>query len=189
MKFLSKIFCVMFLSILCPAVAKTQNFNVEIRSAAFFHSSKRFRDVYGDVGCSYQLEASALLNNCWNGWVNFDWFSDHRKLKKCHASTDVSIFNTSVGLKYTHQFCKRYVAYVGIGPSFSRIWLKNKCHCEHEKISKFVIGGLLKTGIYYFFTCDLFLDLFFDYLYQPVHIDRHIDIGGFKTGVGIGKQF
>lgn len=188
-KFLFKIFCVTFLLNFCSVLAEVQNFNVEIRTAAFFHSSKRFRDVYGNVGCSYQLEASTHLYNCWDGWVNFDWFSKHRKLNKCHASTNVSISNISFGIKYPYQFCERYIAYAGIGPSISRIWLRNKSRCEHEKVSKLAIGCLLKTGIYYFVTCDLFVDLFFDYLYQPIHFHHDVDIGGIKTGIGVGKQF
>lgn len=179
----------MFMAIFCPAASYVQDINVEIRSAAFFHSSKRFREIYGNVGCSYQLEASTYLCSCLDGWANLDWFSKHDKPKACPGNTRVSIANISLGVKYPYQLCENYIAYVGIGPSLSEVWLKNHSQCEHERVSKVAFGGVLKTGIYCFITCDIFLDLFIDYLYQPIHFDKQVDIGGLKTGVGIGMQF
>lgn len=184
-----RVLFVTFLISFCPIMVKAQEVNVEIRGAAFFHSSERFREIYGNVGASYQIEASTPLCNCWDGWVNLDWSSDHDKSKRCDASTRVSITNFSFGIKYPYQFCERYIAYIGIGPSISRVRLKNKSQCEHERISKLAIGGVLKTGIYYFITCNLFVDLFVDYLYQPIHFEKRVDIGGVKTGIGVGAQF
>lgn len=79
---------------------------------------------------------------------------------------------------------------MGAGPSFGRIWLKNKPHYrEDERTTKTVFGGVVKSGIYYTITDCLFLDLFVDYLYQPVHFDKHVNIGGVKIGAGIGVKF
>lgn len=186
--FLKLIFAI-FLPNLCLAAAEIQDINAEFRYGAFFHTSKRFREIYGNVGASYQLEASTHVYNCLDGWVNLDWFNDHGKPEKCNGNTTVNIANVSLGLKYPYCFCEKYIAYIGIGPSIGRIWLKNKSRCEHEKISKLAIGGLLKTGIYCFITCNIFVDLFIDYLYQPVHFEKDVDIGGIKPGIGIGIQF
>lgn len=187
-----KLFFFIFLINCCPIVAEmaeAPNINVEIRSGAFFHSSKRFREIYGNVGGSYQLEASTRLCNCWNGWANLDWFSDHGKSKECKVKTNVNVASLSFGLKYPYQFCERYIAYVGIGPCISKIWLKNRSQFEHEKVSKSAVGGVLKTGICYFITCSIFLDVFVDYLYQPVHFEKRVDIGGIKAGIGVGSRF
>lgn len=165
------------------------NSNVEVRSAAFFHSSERFKEIYGNVGASYQLEASTKLYDCFEGWANFDWFSKHGKSDRLNDPTNVSIANISLGMKFPYQFCEKFTAYIGIGPSLSRIWLKNKSHCRHETVSKWAIGGVLKTGIYYFISKRIFIDVFVDYLYQPVHFETHVDMGGFKTGVGLGVKF
>lgn len=158
--FFFKLFFFLLLLNRFPLVAEIQDINVEVRSGAFFHSPKRFREIYGSVGVSYQLEATTHLCNCWDGWANFDWFSDHGKPKDCDAKTRVSIASISFGVKYPYQFCERYIAYIGIGPSISRIWLKNRSGCEHERISKLAIGGVLKSGIYYFITCNIFLTSF-----------------------------
>lgn len=185
-------FIFVFLCInLCPLIANIES-SLEIRTAAFFHSSERFRNIYGNVSGSYQLETSTKWNecNCFETFANFDWFSKHGRSKGFKDKTRVNIANISVGIKFPYQLSQCFTAYVGIGPSFSRISIKNHGHCcNHQKVSKLAVGGLLKSGIYYFFNKCVFVDLFVDYLYQPVHFKRHVDIGGLKTGIGIGVKF
>jgi hypothetical protein len=181
-------FILLFLTNINPLLAEFQS-SVEIRSAAFFHSSERFREIYGNPGTSYQFEASTKLYDCLDGWTNFDWFSKHGKSDGFNDPTRVSIANISLGIKFPYQFSEKFTAYIGIGPSLSRIWLKNKSQFSHETVSKLAIGGILKTGIYYFINRHVFIDVFADYLYQPVNFETHVDIGGFKVGAGMGIKF
>lgn len=163
--------------------------SLEIRSAAFFHSSERFRDIYGNVGGNYQIEASTKLYDYVDGWANIDWFSKHGKSDGFNDPTRVSIANISLGIKFPYRLSEQFTAYIGVGPSLSRIWLKNKSQCGHETVSKWAIGGVLKTGVYYFISKGVFIDVFIDYLYQPVHFETHVDIGGVKAGLGVGVKF
>lgn len=172
----------------CSLLAEMES-HLEIRSAAFLHSSKLFREIYGNTEVSYQLEASTKLYDYVDEWVNFDWFSKHGKSDGLNDPTRVSIASLSLGIKVPYQFRERLITYIGIGLSLSRIWLKNKGECNHETVSKLAIGGILKTGIYYFISPRVFIDVFVDYLYQPVHFEKHVDIGGFKTGIGLGVKF
>lgn len=163
--------------------------SVEIRSSAFFHSSNLFREIYGNPGVNYQLEASTNLYDYFVGWANFDWFSKHGKSVGFNDSTRVNIANFSLGIKFPYELSEQFTAYIGIGPSFGRIRLKNQSQCNPETVSKFAMGGVVKTGVYYFITENMFIDVFVDYLYQPVKFESHVDIGGFKTGTGIGIIF
>ena len=163
--------------------------SIEIRSAVFFHSSERFREIYSNVGASYQLEASTKVYDDFDGWVNLDWFSKHGNSEGSYNPTRVSIANISLGMKYPYQFYEKFTAYIGLGPSFSRIRLKNKSQCGHETVSKWAVGCVLKTGICHFINESMFIDFFVDYLYQPVHFETHVDIGGFKVGAGLGVKF
>lgn len=179
-----------FLLLVVPLTAEIQEVSVEVRSAAFFHSSGRFREIYGTVGGCYQLEVSTPLFHCTDGWVNFDWFSKHKKSKECEVcNSRLYIANISCGVKFPYQFCEQLTAYLGIGPSFSRVWLRNKSKHDHERVTKLAVGGVLKSGVVYFINACMFIDLFVDYLYQPVHFEKHVDIGGLKTGAGIGLKF
>jgi hypothetical protein len=69
------------------------------------------------------------------------------------------------------------------------VHLKNKSQCTHQTVSKWAVGGVLKTGIYYTVCERIFIDFFVDYLYQPVSFHHRVDVGGFKTGVGVGVKF
>lgn len=186
-KIFLKIWFAIFLITPFLAIVEAQEISVEARSGAFFHSSKRFREIYGNVGVSYQLEASAHLCHCLEGWTNFSWFSRDKKSEGC--SSRASIANISLGIRFPYRFCEGFIAYIGIGPSFSEIWLKNRSECCREKVSKLAVGGILKTGLYYFFNHCVFIDVFVDYLYQPVNFHKHVDIGGVLPGAGVGIKF
>lgn len=170
----------------------------EFRGAGFFHSSHRFREIYGNVGTSYQIEAAGNFNccnlDCNLGWfANVDWTQKKGRSEGLNDPTKMSIANLSFGLKYLYPFFCNYTAYAGIGPSFSRIALDN--HHSHQRShnnrynSRIAIGGIIKTGVLYSINCNLFLDGFVDYLYQPVNYSTNVDIGGFKLGAGIGYKF
>ncbi len=183
---LFRIFLILLCLTLCPLFAQS---SIEIRAAAFFPSSTRFKEIYGNVGASYQLEASTKLYNCLDGWANFDWFSKHGKSVGFNDPTRVSIANFSLGIKFPYQLSKQFTVYIGVGPSLARIWLKNKSQFGHKNPSKLALGGVLKTGLYYFISKQIFIDVFVDYLYQPVHFEKTVDIGGIKTGIGVGVKF
>lgn len=95
--------------------------SLEIRSAAFFHSSERFRDIYGNVGGNYQLEVSTKLYDYVDGWGNLDWFSKHGKSDGLKDPTRVRIGNISLGIKFPYRLCEQFTAYIGAGPTLSRI--------------------------------------------------------------------
>ena len=162
---------------------------VELRSAAFIPTDNLFRDIYGNAGASYQLEASSAVYEGLDVWGNLDLFSKPGRSVGLGNSTEILIANTSVGIKVPFQFSEKISPYIGIGISLGRVWLKNNSFCGEDKASKFAVGGVLKTGINYFFMENVFLDVFIDYLYQPVHFETDIDIGGLKTGIGLGIQF
>lgn len=163
--------------------------SVQIRTDAFFPSAHRFREIYGSVGPSYEIEASRKFNSFIDGWVNFDWFYKSGEGKGCHTKTHINIANGSFGIKFVYQFSKPVGIYLGLGPTFGGVWVKNESHCGHEKISKFAFGGILKSGFTFSLSKHVFLDLFADYFYQPVHFEHHVNIGGVRTGLGLGYKF
>lgn len=186
---MNKFICILISSFLAfsssiTAIEEMHNFDIEFRTAAFFPSSNLFREIYGDVGASFQFETSFNWN-CWNIWENIDWLSMHGKPIGCHGSTSINIFNVSAGIKFPYTVFDCLSIYAGIGPNIASVWLKNKTHCCHEKTSRLAIGAVFKTGVYYYITNNLSLEVFADYLYQPVHFEKWINMGGVKLGAGI----
>jgi outer membrane protein len=182
----------LFLALLFFIPLTAEN-TVEIRGAAFYHSSKLFREIYGSAGPDYQVQL-ALRYPCLEFWAHVDWFSKHGKSVGFNDSTRVNIVNYALGLSYLYRFNCQTTLYLGAGPCIANIWLKNQLtDHSHETVSKTTLGGLFKVGFYYNFTDCFFIDLFVDYVYQPAHFHhkhhKHIDIGGVKPGIGLGIIF
>lgn len=174
----------------CPLAADT---SIQFRADAFFPTSNHVRKIFGDDGASYGVEASTSMMGCFDGWFNFDWYQKHgRSIVGCQCkgdSTKMEIANFSFGVKIPYLICDCFAPYLGIGPSFSKVWLQNKTQCQRKNASKWACGGVVKMGIHYYFCEFLFLDFFVDYLYQPVFFHKRVEVGGFKTGGGMGVIF
>ncbi len=160
----------------------------QVRVDAFFPASDRFRHIYGTVAPSYEVEASRKLNSFIDIWANFDWFFKHGEAG-CHTSTEITVANGSFGIKFPFKISKHVKVYVGLGPTFAGVWLENKTHCDHKHISKFSFGGIAKSGFIFSLNKHVFFDLFADYFYQPVHYKKHVNVGGLRTGLGLGYKY
>ena len=167
-------------------VANTVN-TVEFRSAAFFHQSKKFQHIYKPVSADFQIEGTYALNCSFELWSELDYMEKSKK-KDCYH-TKIQLTNFSLGAQYVRNLCAKLDLYVGIGASMVRIDLNDKSCCGNEKESKIAWGLLAKTGVRYWFANHWFFDVFADYLYQEVHFKKNVNVGGFKTGVGIGFSF
>lgn len=182
----------LLLTQITPAMADT---TIEFRSAAFFPMNHRFRDIYGTVGADYEFEIRTTVFCCMEGWANFTWYPKHGSVGHCCGSSDLNIANFSFGLMKSCSVCDCFRFYAGIGPVFGGVWVHNKLRSctglakKKNKDAAFAVGGMVKTGILYYFTCNLFLDLFVDYFYEPAFFHRHVDVGGVRTGLGLGVAF
>jgi len=163
---------------------------IEFRSAAFFLSSERFQNVYGTIGIDYQIEVSTPLKECVVGWTNGAWISKQGRADACNDRTKIDIVNISLGIKVPYQLNDYFTVYLGIGPSFSNVWINANSQCNGDFDSRLAIGGVLKSGINCSLTPCVFIDLFADYVYQPVRFRKGWrDVGGLKTGAGVGIKF
>ncbi|MBS0629304.1 MAG: hypothetical protein JSS30_03660 [Verrucomicrobia bacterium] len=184
----------LLLTSVTPALAETR---VEFRSAAFFPMEHRFRSIYGTVGADYELQVTQSNPcNCFEVWANFTWYP--KSGSRC-GNTNITVINGSFGIDYMWQFCNCFNFYAGIGPIFGAVFVENKfsncssnngCNRKDDSEWAGAVGGIIKTGIIYYVTCCLFLDLFVDYFYEPAFFKhRTADVGGFRTGLGIGLAF
>lgn len=159
------------------------------RVAAFYPSSEKFREIYGSVNADYQLEANIPLPFfCMDGWANIDWIPVTGRSEGFKDYTRADIVNLSMGIKIPFHICD-FTAYLGIGPSFGKIWIKNHSRCCHNNTTKYAIGGVIKSGLNYCINECIILDVFIDYLYEPVNFHKNIDIGGLKAGSGLAIVF
>jgi|GEM_PF-1095094 len=176
----------------------------ETRAAAFIPISSRFRDIYGNVGPSLQIEVAKRgpVYKELEAWANLEWiFMDGKPRQSC-GTTDIDIINLSAGLKGIWNVHRDWIyVYGGIGPDIGFVCLENKMNCclaccsnctpieKTRHICNVAPGLWVKTGSQIFIGTFCF-DLFADYLYLPINAYRHTtDVGGFRFGGGIGGKF
>lgn len=176
----------------CSNLSADLQGGLSVRSAIFTPSSKLFKKIYDAPITDYQLEAIFKIRKIYY-WANLDWLSDKGRSISLNDPTKITIVNYSGGLKIPFCSCSSeclsFFTYLGFGPSLGRIHIKDTSFCGTTTTTKTAPGAVFKSGIYFVIQKFLFLDIFIDYLYQPVQFEKKVQIGGLKTGIGIGFGF
>ena len=163
---------------------------VAIRTGAFFPVDSDFRKIYAHVSEFYELEFSQKCNDQFVIWENIDWFSRSGRSIGLHDYTRISIANFSGGIKFNVDITDCFLAYIGIGASIGGLWIKDDLRdSKHKTNHRCIWGGVIKTGVNYYFAQNWFIDLFADYLYEPHRFYRQVDFGGLRIGGGLGYAF
>lgn len=187
---MSKFFIGLILTSFClvidqlPALETT----LQIRAAALFPASKHFREVYSNVVTDYEIQGSIIYCENYELWANYTWFSKQKKRGDCYR-TKITLSDGSFGLNYLFPSCGNFESYLGLGIILGDVKLHNHSCCTSESKSKFAVGGIIKSGVRYYFCSRLFLDGFVDYAYQSVKYHHRRNVGGVKIGGGIGYRF
>lgn len=182
--------CQICLLLILPfSLIARSNITFELRSGAFFFSSSTIREIYGTTTGYYELEGEFKFAECFEDWVNVSWFAVDGKIKDTNESTRFNLANFSLGIRYVHSFTKKFSTYLGLGPVIGRFWANHSFSGRNRNIETTGYGGVLKSGLMYCFSDFAFVDFYIDYYYQPAHFKKRIDIGGLRTGVGIGMSF
>lgn len=173
-----------------PLYAKL-DLSIEFRTSAFISSSNLMSKIYGRVHPEYSIQMKTHLSECIETWVIYDYHSGHGKgIGKCCKKTNLDVNMIGLGLSYNCPLCCSTELYGGIGASLSRVYVQNETCCSKHKETKLPVGVLFKSGILYCFYSNFYLDLFVDYLYEPVKFrHRSVDVGGVDVGLGIGYKF
>lgn len=161
--------------------------SAEIRGAVFNPSSKRFREIYGRTQASYGLEVHNTWGCGWGSWVNFDWLSKKGTSTGCSRShTRVQIASLSFGGRVFYPFTFRSFIYLGLGAVFSQVYVTNQSrHSAHA----FSPGLVIKSGLNTSLCGNYYVDLFADYYFQSKVFKTHVNVDGFRGGIGVGRYF
>ena len=165
---------------------------IQARVGALYPWSGSFKETYGSLNPDYQIEVSTSLNKCLDVWSNFDWFNKSKSIGGTFSySTKIQIATVSTGLSYIFPCYLLPAAnfYLGAGVSLQSIYLMNKTRLKKESWEDVTVGGVIKSGLTYFFCQSIFLDIFADYTYQSVKVGKRCQVGGIKFGLGVGTFF
>ena len=178
------------------------DFIIEAKVAAFFPTSKKVREIYTNVLADYEVEISKKFDDNWDIWLNASYIHSHGRSIGLSDRTTLRFMPFSLGVSYSQRFFCDFEAYIGAGVAYSFLRIHNDSNYVQEHISKKDFGGIFKSGIRYT-SCDgIFVEGFFDYIYQKFnssnsdsysdshYVTRHdADLSGYKVGVGLGFNF
>lgn len=184
-----------FLILISFGTLQANDWTVELRGGYFYPTSQLLRKIYHRGGAEGELELSRnFCPHCypnWQIWGNVNYFA--RKGRSCglHNKTRIHIVPISAGLKYVFIPHCRLRPYLGMGASYSFMHVRNKTNDVKRHSNKQGFGFVVKAGIYYDLPYNFIIDLFFDYYYQRVHFHSSgtRNLGGLRTGIGLGYQF
>jgi len=192
------------------------DWTLEIRGAYFSPSSKKMRHLHSGGWTDYQVETSKRIHDFFDVWAAVNWLGRVRSYRD-HGYNDVKnqskiyVLPLSVGFKFIYPILPCTEVYLGVGGCYSFLNIYNHCsdYKRHELSRcpfkrhrhKTNYGAVIKLGIQYSLTNNLFIDVFADYLSQRFRFSHHdqesgqqqfgdyFNVSGFKFGAGLGVYF
>lgn len=84
--------------------------------------------------------------------------------------------------------------YLGIGLSAAYLHIRDSSSYLPKVVPRWSVSVVGKSGWLIDCSDHFLLDLFFDYYYQPMRTSpplaqKHVDLGGFRTGAGLAYRF
>lgn len=189
-----RILCFLLLSI--PALIFSENWSLQGRVGYFLPASKLMREVYHNGGVEPEIEGAARVYKELRAWANFNAFIRKGHSEGLHDPTTIQIYQLSTGLKYNLKILSFWDFYLGVGPSVAFVKITNHSPYVQQQVFRTAWGVVGKSGFIFRFCTHGFFDLFADYSYNrasAVHragVQSHsLNVGGLRTGLGIGMAF
>lgn len=179
----------LYLFFLLPAAIWADSFTGEVRSGLFF-PKHAVQEIYKKRGLEFELEGSRVFGKQFSMWQNVNGLRWHGKSIGERDKTTMQLYAASMGVNYTfplHTYCNPYL---GVGVSYAMIRLHDKSPFLKQRMHKYGWGGVAKSGLVCLIGPCLFLDLFLDYYYTKMTIETvTLNVGGFRSGLGIGWRY
>ncbi len=181
-----------------PKCPQKHEIMIEAKTAYFYPTSSRFRDIYGPAGI-YGLEASFQASNNLYAWLNGNYFYKKGHSLGSHNSTSLFFVPIGLGLKFllNHKYCDFYLS---AGMVTTYIHIRNNSPFVVSENNKWTVGANAGLGLIINFGKSIFLDLFANYLFLKTHfshsedndenlIFHKADLSGTSVGAGLGYRF
>jgi len=188
---MKRIIGIFLLALGISSLASTDiEWEAKIRGAAFIPRSDLFREIYGTALGSFDGEIAGKFYKYLQAWLNINFALAHGySLEFCNP-TKLWIVNSSLGLKTPFDINDWFRVYIGLGPTFGAIRIKDESEftgCSSS--TKSSIGFVAKSGMDFFFREHWFIDIFADYVYQKAAFEKDVNASGLRIGAGIGIKF
>lgn len=156
-----------------PALLLGNLWTVSGKIAYFSPTSSDLKKTYGNAFINYELEVTRALFCNWEIWADLDYYTKNGHLPKTHQSSDLQVLPLSLGIGYNWQICRNIYLNAGAGASYTYTHIHHYSPHKND-LTKWGFGGVVKTGLKYYFDCGMFVDLFINYFYQ--HFNHHYEV-------------
>lgn len=171
--------------------------NVAPRLGFFYFIDKTARDIYNHGAVDIELDANYWFLPRYSLWGNSNFIWSNGATTALESQTTLDMLTLSFGAKeYFTSRNPNLKMYLGIGFTTAFLWIFDNSQFVDNKEVRLSGGAVGKLGFIYNMTKLLMADLFFDYYYQPVSTDTNstltdplMNVGGFRTGLGISAKF
>ena len=114
-----------------------------------------------------------------------------------HQKTSLWKIPVNLGLEAIINIYPKMQYYFALGPRYFYVHQHNDSSYVNRNINRNGVGGFANTGFLFLLCRHLVLDVFGEYSYERTHFHssktnvegRHIQIGGFTFGGGLGYAF
>lgn len=167
--------------------------DLQVRGGYFRFADHTVRKVYRQGAPDIELQGDFFLHKLFNPWVNFNYVWKEGKSDPLNNRTQLKLGTLSFGSNLQVCFHRRSLFYLGVGLTTAYLHLSDHSDFLPHHTVRWSAGVVGKSGL--LVNLDRFLfNVFFDYYFQPVSPrstldESFIDLGGFRTGVGLGTFF
>lgn len=180
--------------------------SIAAKAAAFFPLSSKARKIYGSALPEFTLEGNfKVWDGCWSDiylWLDGNYVYGNGNSyggEPHHHRTHLTLVPVTLGLKFAYHLCDWADFYLGAGPTYAWLQLRDSSSHVHRKTNRSAVGGIFKSGVVASLCGCYYLEGFFNYSYQrfdvrkPKHdptVERHdADLSSLQLGAGVGWRF
>ena len=169
--------------------------DLQIRGGYFRFANHSARKIYHQGTPDIELQGDLFFYTFFNPWINVNYVWKEGRSNPLSNKTELQLATMSLGSNMQFfRYRSLLKCYLGIGFSTAYLHLHDHSTDLPHHMHRWSIGVVGKSGFFVNFYRHLFLDLFFDYYYQPVRTtstlsESQINLGGFRTGAGLGYLF
>lgn len=168
----------------------------EFRVGYYYPQSNLMRDIYQNGGVEFEFENTVLISRYIDLWANINYFQRDGRSLGLSDKTSVKLIPVSLGFKYLYACANYWNIYLGIGGSYTWARFHDQSSYVEKHPRKQAFGWVVKSGIIHYLQPCLYLNLFADYystsiagVHQNGVEGTACNVGGLRTGVGIGTSY